>query len=171
MSLDSLIRKTYGKMKKRNDFWGLRKKASKKGIFKYYYVYRYYRFLSRHNASIPLSCKLDCSAVFPHGIYGVFISSGASIGKNAVIFHQVTIGSNTIKGSASYGSPEIGDNAYIGTGAKIIGKIKLGNNVRIGANCVVVQDIPDNATVVMNKPRVVIRNEPGDNAFYSYEKS
>ena len=46
------------------------------------------------------------------------------------------------------GSPIIGDNVYIATGAKIIGAIKIGNNVAIGANCVVTKDIPDNAVVV-----------------------
>ena len=35
--------------------------------------------------------------------------------------------------------------------------VKVGNNVKIGANCVVVEDIPDNATVVLNKPRIIIR--------------
>ena len=31
------------------------------------------------------------------------------------------------------------------------------NDVRIGANCVVVEDIPDFATVVLQKPRIIIR--------------
>jgi serine O-acetyltransferase len=44
---------------------------------------------------------------------------------------------------------------FIGAGAKIIGNIKIGNNVRIGASCVVVEDIPDNCTVVMHKPRII----------------
>lgn len=45
----------------------------------------------------------------------------------------------------------------IGAGAKIIGKVKIGSNVKIGANCIVVEDIPDNATVVMHKPRIIIK--------------
>ncbi len=40
---------------------------------------------------------------------------------------------------------------------KIIGNIKIGNNVKIGANCVIFQDIPDNATVVLNKPRIIMK--------------
>ena len=51
------------------------------------------------------------------------------------------------------GAPVIGDNVYIGAGAKIIGGVRIGNNVRIGAGCVVVEDVPDNCTVVMPKPR------------------
>lgn len=41
------------------------------------------------------------------------------------------------------GAPTIGDNVYIGPGAKIFGAIHIGNNVRIGANCVVLEDVPD----------------------------
>lgn len=57
------------------------------------------------------------------------------------------------------GAPQIGNNVFIGAGAKLIGKIKIGNNVKIGAGCVVVTDIPDNATVVMHKPRIIIKEQ------------
>ena len=88
---------------------------------------------------------------FPHGLYGIIVSHDVQIGKNATIYHQVTIGGG--KG----GAPIIGDNCFIGAGAKIIGNTRIGNNVKIGANCVVFMDIPDNATVVLPKPRVIIR--------------
>ena len=70
-----------------------------------------------------------------------------------MIFHHVTIG------EGRGGAPQIGDNCYIGAGAKIIGNIKIGNNVRIGAGCVVATDIPDNCTVVMEKTRVLLGKE------------
>lgn len=47
----------------------------------------------------------------------------------------------------------------IGAGAKIIGNVRIGNNVRIGANAIVVDDVPDDCTVVMNKPRVIVRKK------------
>lgn len=56
----------------------------------------------------------------------------------------------------------LGKNVYIGAGAKIIGNVKVGDNVRVGANCVVVEDVPDNCTIVMNKPRIIkheLKNE------------
>lgn len=89
----------------------------------------------------------------PHGIMGIVVSPNAVIGKGCTIFHQVTIG------EGRDGAPTIGDNCFIGVGAKIIGKIKIGNNVRIGANCVVFEDVPDNCTVVLEKPRYIIREE------------
>lgn len=42
----------------------------------------------------------------------------------------------------------IGDNVFIGAGAKIIGDVLVGNNVTIGANAVITKNIPDNCTVV-----------------------
>lgn len=87
----------------------------------------------------------------PHGLSGIFINDKAVIGCGCVIFHQVTIGEYNGK------APIIGENCFIGAGAKLIGGIKIGNNVKIGANYIVVTDIPDNATVVMDKPRVIIK--------------
>jgi serine O-acetyltransferase len=68
------------------------------------------------------------------------------------ISQQVTIG------ASNGGSPTIGDNVYIGPGAKIFGKIRIGNNVRIGANCVVFCDVPDNSTIVLEKPRIILKD-------------
>jgi serine O-acetyltransferase len=106
--------------------------------------------MKRFCCNIPLTAIIEDIPEFPHGPDGVFISQGAKIGKNCVIFQQVTIGSNTLKYSKGFG-----DNIYIGVGAKIIGNIKIGSNVRIGANAVVVTAIDDNCTVVVNLPRII----------------
>lgn len=104
--------------------------------------------------------------VFPHGIAGIFISGGAHIGRNCVIFQQVTIGSNGLPDSKGYGFPSIGDNVLIGAGAKIIGNVTIGSHCRIGANAVVTTDIPDNCVVVMGPPRVIQKSNL-KNAFYT----
>lgn len=36
----------------------------------------------------------------------------------------------------------------VGSGSKVLGNITIGNNVKIGANAVVLEDIPENSTVV-----------------------
>jgi len=154
-----------------NEFWKHRDKLlkSKNALIKRYHRLCCSRILYRNNASIEEQTKIEGGRItFPHGLNGILISAGATIGKNCTIFHQVTIGSNTTEGSRRNGSPQIGDNVLIGAGAKIIGNIKIGNNVRIGANCVVVDDVPDNATVVMQKPRVIEHSETRDNTFKSY---
>ncbi|MDC1846523.1 MULTISPECIES: hypothetical protein [Bacteroides] len=35
--------------------------------------------------------------------------------------------------------------------------VSIGNNVKVGANAVVVEDVPDNATVVLPKPRIILK--------------
>ena len=120
----------------------------------------------RHSGSyIGKDTHFESKPVFPHGINGIFISGGAKIGKNCVIFQQVTIGSNTLIGSKSYGSPTIGKNCYIGAGAKIIGKVHIGDNCRIGANAVVTKDVPDNTVVVMSTMRYIHHDEQLDNRY------
>jgi serine O-acetyltransferase len=108
--------------------------------------------------------------LFPHGLSGVFISRGAVIGDRCTLFHQVTIGSNRLADTRSFGSPVIGNDVYIGAGAKIIGGVTVGNNVRIGANAVIVKDIPDSATVVTERVRVIPHDGARDNRFERYRK-
>ena len=129
-----------------------------------WYEFENARILRKFNAEIPCTGKIN-PFVTPHGLSGIFISNGAVMGRDCTIFHQVTIGSNTLPDSRGQGAPVIGDNVYIGVGAKIIGGITVGNNVRIGANCVVTFDVPDNATVVAAAPKVIPHDTPRDNTF------
>ena len=97
---------------------------------------------------------------------GVFVSGDAVVGDNCIIFQQVTIGSVMLPDGGRRGAPVIGDNVYIGAGAKIVGAVRVGNNVRIGANTVVHEDVPDNCVVVSGRQRVIPREEALDNRFY-----
>lgn len=119
-------------------------------------------------SSVAWNASFAGEPCFPHGIKSIFISGAAAIGRNAVIFQQVTIGSNTLAGSKGFGAPDIGDNCYIGAGAKIVGKVRVGNNVRIGANAVVYKDVPDNSVVLSGEQRTVPGREHMDNRFYSF---
>jgi len=74
----------------------------------------------------------------------VMVNDEVKAGKNLSIGPGVLIG---MRGGGSLGAPVIGDDVYIGVGAKILGKITVGNNVRIGANSVVVGNVPDNVTM------------------------
>ena len=138
----------------------INKNKLKRGIYTSFYI----DYFNKNNSYIGINTEFENIPYFPHGIKNIFISDSAKIGKNAIIFQDVTIGSNTLNNSKRNGSPTIGDNVYIGAGAKIIGDVKIGNNVRIGANAVVVEDVPSNAVVVMNKPRVIIKKK-NDNRF------
>ena len=127
----------------------------------------YGHFFMQRGSFVGLSSELKGVPCFPHGIQGIFISNTAKIGKDVVIFQQVTIGSNTIPGSKHTGSPTIGDRVYIGAGAKIIGEITVGDNCRIGANAVVYEDMPPNSVAVCAPTRILHREQPLDNTYYT----
>jgi len=85
--------------------------------------------------------------------FGILVSPNSKIGKNFTITHYVTIGA---RGLGVKGSPILGDNVFIGSGAKIIGPVKIGNNVRIGTNSVVLKDVPNN-TLVVGVPAKIVK--------------
>lgn len=76
---------------------------------------------------------------------GIVVNSKAIVGKNCNISHGVTIGQ--LNRGIRAGCPVIGDNVFIGPGAKILGNIHLGDSVAVGANCVVISDIPPHSVV------------------------
>lgn len=113
-------------------------------------LYPIARFLHSHYSykyGIDISPQTQLGSGFYIGHYGcIVVHTDAVIGKNCNISQGVTIG-QTNRGSRS-GTPVLGDNVYIGPGAKIIGGIKIGDNVAIGANSVVTKDVPSNGVVV-----------------------
>lgn len=130
------------------------------------FVYQLYQY--ENNSSVAFNSTFASEPCFPHGMKGIFISGGAKIGKNCVIFQQVTVGSITLPDSIGVGAPVLGDNVYIGAGAKIVGSVVVGNNVRIGANAIVYRDVPDNSVVVGGEQRVITKSTTLDNRFYTY---
>ena len=99
--------------------------------------------------------RIGGGLVLPH-LNGIIIHPTAQIGDNCTIYQQVTIGVNDFDEKIPRKAAVIGNNCYIGAGAKIIGNIRIGDNVRIGANAVVVSDVPSNCTVV-GFNRIIIR--------------
>ena len=125
----------------------------------------YNHYLAEYGAWVGIEAEIAGEPRCPHGCFGLFISKAAKVGKDCVIFQQVTIGSVTTAGSKRIGAPTIGDNVYIGAGAKIIGNVKIGDNCRIGANCVVTKDMPANSVAYMSGLQIVVKEEPQDNSF------
>jgi serine O-acetyltransferase len=80
-----------------------------------------------------------------HGA-GIVIGGYARIGRDAILLHQVTIGSPDP--SRIEAMPVIGDGVFIGAGAKVIGPITVGDDVFIGVNAIVARDIPSGSRVL-----------------------
>ncbi len=115
----------------------------------------------------PLA-KVAGEPCFPHGPLGVFISNDATLGRDCVIFQNVTIGSNHLADGKHSGGPELGDRVYVGAGAVIIGNVKIGNGCRIGAGAVVYEDMPENSVAVCAPTRILRRDAPMDNRHFQH---
>ena len=125
-------------------------KNCKKGLHNK--IYFYYMKLLFKKASIKLGFTIPLN-VFGPGLsiahYGIIVvNENAKIGKNCSIHEGVTIGATNGNPKAAH----IGDNVFIGSGAKIIGDIKIGNNIAIGANSVVVKDFDENNITIAGSP-------------------
>jgi serine O-acetyltransferase len=112
------------------------------------------RFLT--GIEIHPGAKIGKGFFMDHGI-GVVIGETTEIGESCVLFHNVTLGgTGKHKGKRH---PTIGNNVMIGTGAILLGPIEVGNNVKIGANTfILMQDVPDNTTVVGTPGKIVKMN-------------
>ncbi|MBN1008732.1 serine O-acetyltransferase [Amphritea pacifica] len=102
-----------------------------------------------YQSYIPYKAQIGSDISFGHAI-GIVIAPRAVIGERCRIRHHVTIA------DGRGGAARIGDDVQIGAGAFIRYNLTIGNRVRIGANAVVVEDVPDDATVVGNPARVVL---------------
>ncbi|WP_020007552.1 serine O-acetyltransferase [Salinicoccus albus] len=80
-----------------------------------------------------------------HGM-GVVIGETCRIGDNVTLYQGVTLGGTGKEEKKRH--PDIDDNVLISAGAKVLGNIRLHENAKIGANSVVLNDVPQDATVV-----------------------
>lgn len=109
-------------------------------------------------ASLKLSFTIPVNAFGP-GLsiahYGcIVVSNDARIGENCRLQEGVNIGATN--GSAA--APKIGNNVFIGTGAKLIGDITIADDVAIGANAVVVKSILEPGVTYGGVPAKKISN-------------
>ena len=86
----------------------------------------------------------------------IVVNGGARIGANCRLHAGVNIGTEAGKSDAA---PLIGDNCYIGPGAKIFGPIEIGPNSVIGANAVVNKSFPAGSQTIAGIPATVISDK------------
>lgn len=111
--------------------------------------------LARFWTGVEIHPSADIQAGFfiDHGT-GVVIGETAEIGKNCVMFHNVTLGGTGKHHNKRH--PTLKDNVYVGTNSVLLGPITIGNNVRIGANSfIIMHDVPDNCTVAGTPARIL----------------
>ena len=99
------------------------------------------------------NAKIGKSFFIDHGS-GVVIGETAEVGDHVTMYQGVTLG-GTGKDKGVKRHPTIGNNVFIGSGAKILGPITVGDNARIGANSAVLKNVPAGATVTGMRARIV----------------
>lgn len=130
-------------------------KNCKKGYLnKLYYYYLYYKF---RKISVKLGFSIP-ENVFGPGLaivhYGtVVVHKNAKVGKNCRIQACTNIGAS----GGSDEAPLLGDNIYIGPGAKIYGNITIANNILIAANACVNKSFLENDVLIGGIPAKVLK--------------
>lgn len=137
-------------------------------ISKYFYRHKMY-FLARlisefakrkTGIEIHPGATIGKNLFIDHGT-GVVIGQTAIIGNDVTMFHGVTLG-GTGNEKTKKRHPTIGNNVFIGSGAKVLGNITIGDNVKIGANAVVLKNVEKNRTIVGIPGYVVKENVKKD---------
>ncbi len=121
---------------------------------KMFFVARLISQISRGLTGIEIhpGAKIGKGLFIDHGM-GVVIGETCEIGDNVTIYHGVTLGGTGKDHGKRH--PTIGNNVMISTGAKVLGPFKVGDNSRIAANAVVLQEVPEDSTVVGIPGKVV----------------
>lgn len=96
----------------------------------------------------------------------LFHPGGVVIGPQCVVGARCTIMQGVTLGAGAGGSPTLGDDVFVGAGAKVFGQIRIEDRCMIGANAVVLEAMPPNSFVAGVPAKVLKRierpHQPGD---------
>jgi serine O-acetyltransferase len=114
----------------------------------YFFLYK----ISEALSGIRISSHSEIGpGLMIHNFGGVIIRG--NVGKNCTVVQGAQLISRADGKEAGW--PTLGDNVYVGSGAKVLGNIHIGHNVRIGANAVVMTDVLDNSVVMPPESRII----------------
>lgn len=102
-----------------------------------------------------------------HGM-GVVIGETTIIGDDVLLYQGVTLGGTSSKPEKRH--PTLGRGVVVGAGAKVLGNITIGNYSKVGAGSVVVNDVPEHATVVGIPGRIVMQKIYDDNGVLMHNR-
>lgn len=95
----------------------------------------------KYSIDIPLSVEIGSGLLIPHN-GPIVINPNAKLGVNCTL-HPCTL----IGGQRGKGVPVIGDNVFIGHGAKVIGNVTVSDWTFVCPNTVVVKDTEEGTTI------------------------
>lgn len=114
--------------------------------------YLFNKFSVKLGFSIPINTIEEGLSIAHYGT--IVINSNSQIGKNCRIQEGVTIGAT----SGQKNAPKIGNNVFIGSGAKIIGNIEIADDIAIGAGSVVVKSYYEKGITIAGVPAIKVSN-------------
>lgn len=98
-------------------------------------------------ADIANDARIAPGLVLFHPV-GVVIGAGARIGRRCVVQQGVTIGGAGGPRSEGVVETVIGDDVFLGAGARVIGAVTVGSRSIVGANAVVTKSVPPDSVAV-----------------------
>ena len=112
----------------------------------------------QNQISIAFDVDIHPAAKIGHGIMfdhatGIVVGETSVIENNVSILQGVTLGGTGKESGDRH--PKIREGVMIGAGAKVLGNIEIGRYAKIGANSVVLQAVPEYATVAGVPARVI----------------
>jgi serine O-acetyltransferase len=116
----------------------------------YFFLYKLSQAIS--GISISLASEIGAGLVI-HNYGGVIIHG--RVGKDCIFVQGAQMISRA-DGQAR-GWPSLGDNVYVGAGAKIVGNVAIGDGAQIGANAVVMTDVPERSIVMPPECRTITK--------------
>lgn len=129
---------------------------SKKGGFvlkirKYYFSWKFKNLSIKLGFTIPCGCFGAGLKILHRGT--IVVNANAKIGKNCTLNAGVNIGT---KAGEEGQCPQLGNNIFIGPGAKLFGKIYIADGCAIGANAVVTKSFLEPNMIIAGVPAKVI---------------
>ena len=120
-----------------------------RNIFRIYWKWKYHSLGIKLGFHIPPNVCGKGLKISHTGC--IVINDKAKIGNNCILQQCINIGRNHEEDDV----PEIGDNVYIGPGAKLFGKIQIADGCAIGAGAVVTKSFCEpNMNIVGNPAHI-----------------
>lgn len=99
----------------------------------------------RTGIRIPISVKAGPGLFLGH--WGsMVVNPKCTLGMNCTLGNEISLGS--AGGAGQRGVPQLGDNVYVGPGARLAGAINIGQNAAVMPNSLVTTDVPPGSIVI-----------------------
>lgn len=115
------------------------------------------RFIrNRYGIELPPTASIGRRLRIPHS-GPVVLHPFSQIGDDCLLRQSTTLGTNGPWRRDS--APTLGNGVNLGVGASVLGPVHVGDGAVIGPGTVVFFDVPANATVVVQRPKVILDDE------------